>query len=153
VIPGEEQRPRLVTNLTVQDAKVLRVGDWMEQEQQEEGAETTEEQPPEGEEPTPVPSPQVRPLTLAVTRQDALTLKYAQEIGANIDLVLRSIGDAEKSFDTESVTLQYMFERFDIEQPPKLPYGITPPLEALEPGSAETVEGEAGEPEGGEPRE
>ncbi len=151
VVPSGEQRPRLVTNLTVQDAKVLRVGDWEEQERTPDPA--AEEQPAEGEEATPVPTPKVRPLTLAVTPQDAVTLKYAQEIGANIDLVLRSVGDANETFETESVTLEYLFEHFNIEQPPKLPYGITPPLEALEPGSTEIVEEDTGGAAGGEPRE
>jgi pilus assembly protein CpaB len=153
-IPGEEQRPRLVTNLTVQNAEVLRVGDWMpDEEAVPEG--TTEEKTEEADQPTPAVSrsPEVRPLTLAVTPQDAMTLKYAQEIGANVDLVLRSVGDATTSFQTESVTLEYLFEHFAIEQPPKLPYGVTPPLDALEPGSAE-VEGEGpGEAGGGEARE
>jgi pilus assembly protein CpaB len=156
-IPGGEQRPRLVTNLTVQDAQVLRVGDWPQQDRGASQAASAE--PEEGEQATPAPSevaaqlPEVRPLTLAVTPQDAMTLKYAQEIGANIDLVLRSAEDADKSFDTESVTLEYLFERFQIEQPPKLPYGVTPPLDALEPGSAGGREGDAGGAAGGEPRE
>jgi pilus assembly protein CpaB len=150
VVPSGEQRPRLVTNLTVQDAKVLRIGDWEE----EEGApEAAPEEPVEGEEATPVPKPEVRPLTLAVTPQDAMTLKYAEEIGANIDLVLRSVADANKVFETESVTLEYLFEQYNIEQPPKLPYGITPPLEALEPGSTDTVEGDTQSAPSGEPRQ
>jgi pilus assembly protein CpaB len=153
-IPSEGQRARLVTNMTVQDAQVLRVGDWTEQE--EEAAQSTDEEQAEGgEEPTPVPSPpsEVRALTLALTPQDAMTLKYAQEIGANIDLVLRSVVDADKTFDTESVTLEYLFEQFSIEQPPKLPYGITPPLEALEPGSTDGAEAGADGGGGGETRE
>jgi pilus assembly protein CpaB len=142
VRPQGQQRPRLVTQLTIQDAKVLRVGDW------EEEPEPTP--PPEGgEEAAPTPVPKVKPLTLAVTPQDAVALKYAREIGANIDLVLRSPGDANKTVETESVTLEYLFEQFNIEQPPKLPYGVTPPLNALEPGS--TDEGGGGGE--GEPRE
>ena len=39
-----------------------------------------------------------------------------------LTLALRSAGDATKT-DTESVTLQYMFERFNIALPAKLPYG------------------------------
>jgi len=44
--------------------------------------------------------------------------------------------------------LQYLFNRFNIEQPPKLPYGVEPRLESLS-----GVESEAAEAEGGEPRE
>jgi len=142
VRPQGEQRPRLVTQLTIQDAKVLRVGDW--------DPEPEATPPPEaGEEAAPTPIPEVKPLTLAVSPQDAVALKYAQEIGASIDLVLRSPGDANKTVETESVTLEYLFERFNIEQPPKLPYGVTPPLNALDAGSVNT-EGSA---PGGEARE
>jgi hypothetical protein len=133
--PNEGQRPRLVTQLTVQDAIVLRVGDWPD----EEGApprEEEEEQPQEGEaQPQPPPRAEVEPLTLIVTPQDAMVLKYAEEVGANIDLVLRSAGDTGQ-IATESVTLQYIFERFNVELPPRLPYGITPPLKSLQPGAA-----------------
>jgi hypothetical protein len=59
-----------------------------------------------------------------VDPQDALVLKYAREMGAQIDLVLRAAGDKESRFSTEAVTLQYMFERFRIAIPPKLDYTI-----------------------------
>lgn len=156
VKPRGEQRPRLVTQLTIQDAKVLQIGDWIKQEETPSGEAPSSEEAPqaeEGEQPTPTPVPQVKPLTLAVSPQDAVALKYAQEIGANIDLVLRSTSDANKTVDTESVTLEYLFERFNIEQPPKLPYGVTPPLDALEPSNAEPVEGDSGEAGAGESRE
>ena len=53
-------------------------------------------------------------------------------------LVLRSAGDANQ-VPTESVTLQYLLDRFGIELPPKLPYGVTPPIYSLP--SAESVAG------------
>jgi pilus assembly protein CpaB len=130
--PGEEQRPRLVTQLTVQDAIVLRVGDWPV----EEGAPPPEEElEEEGQQPAPSPRSAVEPVTLIVTPQDAMVLKYAEEIGASVDLVLRSAEDTGE-VTTEAVTLQYIFDRFDIELPPKLPYGFTPPLESLRSGAA-----------------
>jgi len=132
LVPGEAQRPRLVTQLTVQDAIVLRVGEWP-------GAgepPPSEEQPVEGEgEEQPAPPPSraaVEPLTLIVTPQDAMVLKYAEESGASIDLVLRSAGDADKLIATESVTLQYIFDRFNVELPPKLPYGVAPAVQSLQ---------------------
>jgi Flp pilus assembly protein CpaB len=127
-----------VTQLTVQDAVVLNVGDWTDKREKEEPTPSGEEAQgePGDEQPTPTPKPEVRPLTIAVTPQDALVLKYSQELGANITLVLRSVADADKAIDTESVTLRYLFEQFNVEQPPKLPYGITPPLQSLEPGSS-----------------
>jgi pilus assembly protein CpaB len=116
-IPAEGQRPTLVTQLTVQDGLVLRIGDWKEPVPQPAAEETDEDVPP-----TPVP--QVQPLTVAVTPQQALVLKYAQEAGADMDLVLRSPRDAALELETESVTLEYLMESFSIEQPAKLPYGI-----------------------------
>jgi Flp pilus assembly protein CpaB len=127
--PNEAQRPRLVTQLTVQDAIVLHVGDWPG----EEDLPTPEEELLEEEgapQPTPAPRASVEPVTLIVTPQDAMVLKYAEEVGASVDLVLRSAEDTGE-ITTEAVTLQYIFERFDIELPPKLPYGVTPPLKSL----------------------
>jgi len=135
LMPGEDQRARLVTQLTVQDAVVLRVGDWpgaeeakpdegQQQEQQEQQEEVVEEKP------APPPRAPVEPLTLVVTPQDAMVLKYAGELGASIDLVLRSAGDTDRT-TTDSVTLQYLFDQFNIELPPKLPYGVTPPLQSV----------------------
>ena len=140
VTPSEPQRPRLVTQLTVQDAVVLQIGDWpspedvaaADEEEVDPGAATEEEPIPDsGEdlaEPTPIPvASRVEPLTVAVTRQDAMVLDYAQVAGARINLVLRPVGDAVAA-RTEAVTVEYVLERFGIELPPKLPYGITPPL-------------------------
>jgi pilus assembly protein CpaB len=151
LVPRENQRPSLVTQLTVQDAVVLRVGDWpvegrerartVEETGVEEGVEG---QPPapeaaEGEDTTGLPErATVEPLTLIVTPQDAMVLKYALEVGANVDLVLRSPVDEKREFDTSSVTLQYIFDEFGIEFPEKLPYGLTPPLESVP--SVEEVE-------------
>jgi len=137
VVPNEVQRPRLVTQLAVQDAVVLQIGDWGGSEadaygESPEGGEQPEEQPVEGEgTPAPPPSDRVEPLTLAVTWQDAMVLDYAQAIGARVNLVLRRPGD-ERVTATESITLQYLMERFAIELPPKLPYGVTPPTAELE---------------------
>ena len=138
VTPGEDQRPRMITQLTVQNAIVLRVGNW----QEEEAAPTQEEQPPvEGEEAAqPTPAPRFLPkwVTLAVRTQDALVLKYAEEVGASMDLVLRSAGD-ESLIATEPVTLQYIFDQFNMQLPPKLPYGTTPPTTQLRLGAAGEV--------------
>jgi hypothetical protein len=40
--------------------------------------------------------------------------------------------------------LQYIFDRFDIELPPKLPYGLTPPLQSLRSGATAEVGGGGG---------
>jgi Flp pilus assembly protein CpaB len=136
--PNEAQRPRLVTQLTVQDAIVLHVGDWPGEEE----LPTPEEELLEEEgapQPTPSPRASIEPATLIVTPQDAMVLKYAEEVGASIDLVLRSAEDTGE-ITTEAVTLQYIFDRFDIELPPKLPYGVTPPLQSLRSGAVGGVD-------------
>ncbi|MFO7743486.1 MAG: RcpC/CpaB family pilus assembly protein [Anaerolineae bacterium] len=130
--PSGDQRPRLVTQLTIQNATVLQVGDWSAD------MAPTPAPPPQGEEGggeeatvAPTPAPPVRPVTLAVSPQDAIALDYAQAVGARINFVLRRAGD-EGTSTTESVTLRYLMERYNIELPPKLPHGVTPPLSELE---------------------
>jgi hypothetical protein len=79
--------------------------------------------------PTATPVPDI--ITLVVSPQDALVLNYINRVverspGAVVmTLALRSAGDTSR-VDTESVTLQYMFERFNIALPAKLNYGIGP---------------------------
>jgi Flp pilus assembly protein CpaB len=155
VLPRGEQRPRLITQLTVQDAVVLQIGDYepfaeaAAGEGEEEGGE--EEQPPppeEGEEEVAPPAPRsgrVEPVTLAVTRQDAMVLDYALTVGARINMVLRRSGETSPA-TTESVTLQYVMDRFNIELPPKLPYGVTPPIAALDRIAGDESAAEYGEP-------
>jgi Flp pilus assembly protein CpaB len=131
ITPSEEQRPRLVTQLTVQDMLVLRVGDWSEGVEATPVPQEEAEQPAAGDEPaeptpTPTPQPQQKALTLAVTQQDAMVLEHAQEMNARFTFVLRSAGDRQAA-TTESVTLQYMMDRYRIELPPKLPYGAQAP--------------------------
>jgi Flp pilus assembly protein CpaB len=140
VVPGEQgQRPRLVTQLTVQDAIVLRVGTWLD----EEPVVVPEEELAEGEQ-TPAPVQRVaRWVTLAVTPQDAAVLKYSEEILASMDFVLRSAADHDGAVvTTEAVTLQYVFDRFNIELPPKLPYGPAYQADSLRYGAAGEVLGE-----------
>lgn len=133
VVPSEGQRPRLVTQLTVQNAIVLHVGDWPAR-----GAVATPEPVlvagVEASSPTPTPVPpheRVAVLTLAVTPQDAIVLEYAWVAGARINLVLRRAGETQ-TVTTEACTLQYVMERFQMGLPPKLPYGIVPPITALQ---------------------
>jgi hypothetical protein len=134
VVPAE-QRPKLVTQLTIQSAMVLQVGDWpvLVEEPAEEAEEPVAGEGDEAavvEEPEPS-TPSVAPLTLAVTRQDAMVLEYAQLTGAHITFVLRRVGENEESATTASVTLQYLMDRYNIESPPKLPYGVEPEITSL----------------------
>ncbi len=113
--PREDQRPRRVAQLTVQRAKVIKVGTFLEEE--------TAQQPVAEGEPTPTPT---RPdiASLAVTPQDALVLLWARQSKAYMELALRAAGDEQADHSTEAVTLQYMLTRFNIAVPPKLEFGI-----------------------------
>jgi len=135
--PSEPQRPRLVTQLAVQDAVVLRVGDWpfpdtiaTSQPGGMEATPTTGQTNQEGEA-TP-PPPTILPLTLAVTPQDAAALEYALLSNARVSLVLRSAAGGG-TVSTDPVTLQYLMSRYNIELPPLLPYGVTPPVTSFPP--------------------
>jgi Flp pilus assembly protein CpaB len=137
--PRGDARPRMVTQMTVQDAIVLQVGTWPEETAMALKHPEPTAVPVEGEEapppPTPIPpTPLTQWVTLAVTPQDALVLKYAEETGASIDFVLRSAGETA-TFTTQAVTLNYIFEKYAIEVPAKLPYGITPPTFAIRQGA------------------
>jgi Flp pilus assembly protein CpaB len=152
VVPREEwQRPGMTTQMVVQDAVVLGVGDWEQAEVGDvapprdesgggEGEGDEQIDPESAEVPEPTSLPQVRPLygsvTLGVTPQDALILKYLGEVDASIDLVVRSSGDAGDVYTTEAVTLDYIFERYAIDVPPKLPYGLSNPVLTMDPAGS-----------------
>jgi Flp pilus assembly protein CpaB len=104
----------LVAQLLLQDIEVYRVGPWLV---------PTPTPVPEGEEPpeeeaVPAEPEPVRSnvLTLLLTQQDALVVKFARESGATIDLVLRGIDD-HTIVSTETVTMEYITARFNITIP------------------------------------
>jgi pilus assembly protein CpaB len=131
-IPSEDQRPRTVSQALLQDAIVLQVGDFEPEEEEANAAGTVEMAPPaegnqapaEGEEAAPA---RVLPetITLIVTPQDAITLNYLVALDAKLTLALRSAGD-DSRVATESVTLQFLLEQYNVSVPVKLPYGLTP---------------------------
>jgi hypothetical protein len=131
--PNGGPRPRLVTQMTVQNAIVLQVGIWPDEAElalalaPEPTPMQVDTEDGEAPPPTPIPpTPLTQWVTLAIEPQDALVLKYAEETGASIDFVLRSANQTS-AFNTQPVTLDYIFQKYAIEVPPKLPYGLTPP--------------------------
>ena len=127
--PNGPQYPRLTTQLTVQDAVVLHVGDWVESQPAAEGVGEIGVEG-EGEEAVAPSGSGERSLTLAITRQEAGILEFARLSNARITLVLRAARD-DSTASTTPVTLQYLLDRYSIEYPPALPYGLTPPIESL----------------------
>jgi Flp pilus assembly protein CpaB len=110
----------LVAQLLLQDIEVYRVGPWLI---------PTPTPVPEGEEAPAEEVEEVQPvrsntLTLLLTQQDALVVKFARESGATIDLVLRGRDD-HTSVRTETVTMEYVMTRFEII-PPTQPLRYVP---------------------------
>jgi Flp pilus assembly protein CpaB len=132
VFPREEQIPRRVAQLTVQAAKVIRVGPWIEP--------PPPPAPEEGEEvPTPTPNlPDV--VTLAVTPQDALVLVWLRQSGIYSEMALRAAGEENADHLTEAVTLQYMLTRFNIAVPPKIEFVMATSITDLQSQSIELIE-------------
>lgn len=136
VVPAEAQRPRFVTQGIIQDAIVLHLGDFgpdipfvppTPTPVPQEGTPTAA--PP----PTPTPIPPAT-ITLLVSPQDALVLNYVNRLMERypasivVTFVLRSALDNGVAQDpTNSVTLQYMFETYNIALPAKLNYGPANP--------------------------
>ena len=118
-----QQIPRMVTQLTLQDVEILKIGRWGQKTPDAEVA--TEEdaaQQQAADEETPLlEGPTI--MTVLVDQQDALVLKFARESGASIDFALRSKLDHEL-VTTEPVTLDYMIRRFNITPPERLPYAL-----------------------------
>ena len=124
LIPSEAQRPRLVTQRIVQNARVLHVGTFPLQET---AVTPVVQETTEGSE-QPVEQVTVRPpdiITLIVRPQEALALNFAVKAGLDITLTLRGPGD-DSATETSSVTLEYLFVNYGITVPTKLPYGLQP---------------------------
>lgn len=116
------QTPRQVTQLTLQDVQVLRVGEWTTEAA---AAQQPQQGQQQGTQEAPKPAgPDI--ITLLVDQQDALVLKFLRESGAVIDLALRARDD-HNLVSTESVTLDYVVRRFNVAVPPKQPYALEPP--------------------------
>lgn len=138
--PSEVQRPRLVTQRTIQAAFVIYVGtfppdgDFLGRRP----TPTPLPPPPDGEAtPTPPPAlptatqPPLDMITLAVEPQDAVVLVWAIESRLPITLALRSSRDLDRTQTTTAVTLEYMINTYNVPQPPRLPYALEPAIRSI----------------------
>jgi Flp pilus assembly protein CpaB len=134
---SERQRPRLLTQRTIQDALVVHVGEFPidgrfigipptptpvpagEDEEDEEGEPI----------PTPIP-PRPDIVTLGVTPQDAVLLVWAVEARLPLTLALRSATDTSQ-VPTEPVTLDFFMSEYRITVPGKREYSIEPALTSI----------------------
>lgn len=130
IVPSETQRPRLVSQMILQNIQVLRVGQFNLS-----GDQTVSQQPPATEEEVPAEEQPAAPIpdivTLIVSPQDAIALTYLVYSKAQITLTLRAPDDPNQFDNIESVTLQYLISQYNIALPAKLPYGLNPRLDEL----------------------
>lgn len=129
--------PKRVTQLTIQQARVLYVGTWVdpkELEQQQLAAQAAAqagEDGAAGPTPTPIPSrletiPDV--VILSMSSQDALALNWAMIRGVDINLVLRSPGD-QTVFVTTSVSLPQIIDQGGLAIPEQSNFDLHPSME------------------------
>lgn len=130
IVPSESQRPRLVSQTLIQDAIVLRMGDFeLESAAKPATSETTPLTPAEGAAAQEAPKiPDV--VTLIVRPQDAVTLNYLMLAGAKLNLVLRSAGDSDP-IQTEAVSMQFLMQQYNIPDPSKLPFSMEPAIDVM----------------------
>jgi hypothetical protein len=144
-VTGEEaddaKLSTIVVQLTVQNAVVWHVGMW---EDETTAAPEIAEPEPAGAlgagaepAPTPIPAPikrqDVEPVTLLVTREDALVLKYLHEMGADLDLALRPANYTEIAIQTQPVWFRYILDKYQLPTAmPDDPVGPVPMHEPLE---------------------
>ena len=157
VVPSEAQRARLVSQMLINNAVVLYVGTFPLEEQditavQQSAGETVgggannQSQPQSQPQPqAQVPqqrtsenerSPQSEPtpdiITLVVSPQEAVTLKYLMDRQVMMTLALRASGDSA-DISTHAVTLAYVLDSYGVVVPVKLPYDIAPGLQQVVP--------------------
>jgi Flp pilus assembly protein CpaB len=140
--PSERQRPRLVTQRTIQDALVVYVGDFprngrflgvtpLPPTPTGQAAQPTQAGSGQG---TPVPTPTpARPdiITLGVTPQDAVFLTWVVEAKLPVTLALRSASTGSARDVTEAVTLDYVLSTYRIDPPAKRNFSIEPAIRSI----------------------
>ncbi len=112
VVPSQDQRPRMVAQLTIQNARVLYFGTSLLA-------------------PTPVPGEKPYPpdlAVLAVSPQDAVMLNFFMARHAETTMVLRSALETTPQPEATivPVTLNYIQEHYGVPLPAKQPYQINP---------------------------
>jgi len=138
LVPSEGQRPRLVTQMIVQNVQVLHVGSFPLPGETVSNQETlsspdivaTATPAPAGQQPAVVVA---RPdiITLMVSPEDANTLVYLIYSGAKITLTLRNPNNPEPAVQTDAAMLEYLLTQYNIPVPAKLPYAVQPRLDNL----------------------
>lgn len=128
--PREFQRPYVV-GMIIQNAKVIQMGKYTLPVPAASFIATPTATPGVEGEATPLPEfviPTATPeppdvIVVALQPQQQLLLRYALEVGADIDFALRGINDGQL-YAVENVDLNFLLQRFDIEIPPDFGYTL-----------------------------
>jgi pilus assembly protein CpaB len=136
--PAETQRPRMVSQMIMQNVQVLYVGTFplpgepltdQLMASQSMGGPTPTPEPSGQQTPTTVERPDI--VTLMVPPQDAVMLTYLVFSGAQITLTLRNPNDQTVGALPEAAMLEYLLNQYDIPVPAKLPYTLEPRVDEL----------------------
>jgi pilus assembly protein CpaB len=134
IIPAERQRPRLVSQMVLQNVLVLHVGTFLLPGETDTSstANQTAVSAQGGAATEPViQKPDI--ITLVVTPQEAVTLTYLLNSGVQMTMTLRGPSEDVSRVETEAATLQYLLSQYRIPVPAKLPYALEPRLDAIVP--------------------
>jgi pilus assembly protein CpaB len=126
VIPSEQQRPRLVCQMLLQNVMVMKMGSFPFQQVPVDTGQA--EQPQAQVVQQPDQNPDI--VTLIVSPQDSVTMSYLIYSGAKITMTLRKATD-ESRVATEAATLQFLLSQYNIPVPAKLPYAMQPRVDEL----------------------
>ena len=129
LVPSEGQRPRLVTQMIMQNIQVLRVGTFSDQLTPAPSGAVATATPAATPQPTAVFAPDI--ITLMVSPDDANTLVYLIYSGAKITLTLRNPNNTGPAVQTDAAMLEYLLTQYNIPVPAKLPYAVQPRLDNL----------------------
>src|SRR5215216_84015 len=124
-VPSENQRPRLVCQMILQDVVVMKLGNFAQQQ-----APTDPNATPSAAQTQQQSSPDI--VTLMVTPQDSISLNYFVYSGAMLSMTLRNPNDTSR-FAAESATLTSLLTQYNISLPSKLPYAVQPRIDVLTP--------------------
>jgi pilus assembly protein CpaB len=139
--PAEDPRPRLATQMTIQDALVMYVGDFPRNgrifQRASSAAAPVVETPiptvpaPNQADATPTPLPP-RPdiISIAVSPQDAVVLAYFIEAKVPVTFALRPANETGIAA-VQQVDIDYIMDQYRIILPRKLPYALEPAIRSI----------------------
>lgn len=138
----EAPRPRLVSHITVQDALVLRTGDFpidgvlfrpLPSPTPVPTAAPANTQAQARNQAAPIPTevpPRPDIVALAVTPQEAVILNYLIESRVPMTFILRSAGDRSRP-ETTPVTLQFIMDTYGLTVPARANFSIEPAIRSI----------------------